>query len=78
MNSWGIEIDLYQRANMRIDKIVSRADEQFQNFPIFGTKFWFCELKIFGNSLIFQLEKFQQFTRFKNLENCQIIAKLIK
>ena len=34
--SQSIEIDLYQRANMRIDKIASsaeyRIDEQFQNF----------------------------------------------
>ena len=36
---------------MRIGKIASIAeyhmDEQFQNFPIFGAKFWFSKLNKF-------------------------------
>ena len=57
---WGLE---FQRANMRIDGITNgaeyRMDEQNQNLPIFGVKFWFSKLK----------KKFQQFPKFYNSEN---------
>ena len=46
---------------MRIGKIASsvefRMDEQFQNFPTFGTKFWFLKLNIFWKFINFTIWK---------------------
>ena len=59
---------------MRIGKIMSsaeyRKDEQNQNLPIFGIKFWFSKSK----------KKIRKFPKFYNFENHQIsiIDKLIK
>ena len=59
---------------MRISEITNNAeyqiDEQNQNLPIFGIKFWFSKLK----------KKIQKFPKFYNFENHQIsiIDKLIK
>ena len=56
------KIDLYQRTNMRINKISSGAeysiDEKLQNLSIFRAKFWFFKLKNSINSLIFHILKF--------------------
>ena len=47
-NFWGLAFK-FQRANMRIGEITNsaeyRLDEQNQNLPIFGVKFWFSKLK---------------------------------
>ena len=59
---------------MRISEITNNAeyqiDEQNQNLPILGIKFWFSKLK----------KKIQKFPKFYNFENHQIsiIDKLIK
>ena len=44
-----VEIYLYQRVNIRPGAIASSAEyrmsEKFQNFPIFGAKFWLSKLE---------------------------------
>ena len=61
---------------MRIGKIAISAEyqmnEQFQNLPIFGAKFWFSKLKKSRNSLTFQFGKFRKYPKFLNFENRQI------
>ena len=51
INDKFIKIDLYQKTNMRIDKIASSAgyqiDHKFQNLLIFGAEFRFFKLKKF-------------------------------
>ena len=68
---------LYQKANMIIWKIASRAeyriDEQFQNLSIFGISIVF-QMEKFEIFLIFESEKFKKspiwkITKNSNLEN---------
>ena len=43
---------------MRIASIEEqRMDDQFQNLPIFGSKFWFIKLKKFVNLSIYEILK---------------------
>ena len=53
------KIDLYQRTNMRIDKISSSAEhlmnEQFQNCHFWETNFGFANWKKSRNLLIFRV-----------------------
>ena len=55
--NWEVEINLYQRANMRLNDVANsteyRINELFQNSAIFGAKFWFSKLEKFGNLSIF-------------------------
>ena len=71
-------IDSYQRANIRIDKIVSsteyRMEEQFRNCQFLETNFDFSYWKKIWNFLIFRFGQFQKLQIWKswkifNLEN---------
>ena len=45
-------------------------NEQFKNFPIFGSKFWFFTLKKFGKFVNFptwEIPKMFQFFKFKKM-----------
>ena len=65
-----VEIDLYQKTNMRIGKIASsaeyRMDKQFQNFQLLEPNFDFSNWKKSRNFSIFQ---FPIWTKTSNLEN---------